>query len=174
MHLDYGFNNPPNWESSSYIFPDISGLNQGTALGKLIAKFTGTLYNLIYTVLINLVLQAIVSGLIIDTFSSMREENEVINADIKDRCFICSIQKDEFEQAGISFTTHTETEHNMWKYLWFKLHLESKDPLSFSGPEFYADTQMRDQQTFVHLLPVKKSLSLDRVKRNILAGNGKI
>lgn len=173
MHLDYGFNNPPNWASSSYIYPEISGLNQGTALGGLISKFTGTLYNLIYTVLINLVLQAIVSGLIIDTFSAMREENEIINADIKDRCFICSIDKDEFEQAGISFTAHTETEHNMWKYLWFKLHLESKDPLSFSGPEFYADSQMRDQQTFVHLLPVKKSLSMDRVKRNLLALNSK-
>lgn len=167
MHLDYGFNNPPNWASTSYILPEIVGLNQGTALGVLIAKFTGTLYNLIYTILINLVLQAIVSGLIIDTFSAMRQENESITADINDKCFICSIPRDEFEQAGISFRTHVTQEHNMWKYLWFKVHLAGKDPLNFSGPEFYANSQMAEKQTFVHLMPVKRSLSLETARRHL-------
>ena len=167
VHLDYGFNNPPNWASTSYIRPDIKGLNQGTALGILISKFAGTLYNLIYTILINLVLQAIVSGLIIDTFSAMREENENIQADINDKCFICSIPRDEFEQAGVSFQKHVTTEHNMWKYLWFKLHLQAKDPLNFSGPEHYANTQMVEKQSFVHLLPVKRSLSLEKVKNSL-------
>ena len=167
VHLDYGFNNPPNWASTSYIKPEIKGLNQGTALGILISKFAGTLYNLIYTILINLVLQAIVSGLIIDTFSAMREENENIQADINDKCFICSIPRDEFEQAGVSFQKHVTVEHNMWKYLWFKLHLLSKDPLNFSGPEHYANTQMVEKQSFVHLLPVKRSLSLEKVRNNL-------
>lgn len=69
------------------------GLNQGTDAGILVSKLAGTVYNLTYTILINLVLQAIVSGLIIDTFSSMREENEAIRADIKDKCFICSLSR---------------------------------------------------------------------------------
>lgn len=172
--MDYGFNNNPNWASTSYILPEIVGLNQGTALGVLIAKFTGTVYNLIYTILINLVLQAIVSGLIIDTFSAMRQESESIQADINDKCFICSIPRDEFEQAGISFRTHVTREHNMWKYLWFKIHLQGKDPLNFSGPEYYADTQMAEKSSFVHLLPVKRSLSLETAKRHLDSnGNSK-
>jgi ABC-type Fe3+-siderophore transport system permease subunit len=76
-----------------YAQPDIVGLNQGTDAGILVSKLAGTVYNLTYTILINLVLQAIVSGLIIDTFSSMREENEAIQADIKDKCFICSLSR---------------------------------------------------------------------------------
>ena len=167
VHLDYGFNNPPNWASSSYIQPDIVGLNMGTQFGILISKFTGTVYNLIYTILINLVLSAIVSGLIIDTFSSMRLENDSINMDIKDKCFICSISRDEFEQAGISFNHHISIEHNMWKYLWYKIYLEAKDPLSYSGPEFYAASQFNERQTFIRLLPVKRSLSLEKIKNNL-------
>ena len=167
VHLDYGFNNPPNWYPTTYIKPDIIGLNMGTELGILISKFTGTIYNLIYTILINLVLQAIVSGLIIDTFSSMRVKNEQIQQDIKEKCFICSIDRDELEQAGLSFLNHIKVEHNMWKYLWFKIYLESKDPLNYTGPEFYANQQFLERQTFVRLMPLKRSLALERVKFNL-------
>ena len=167
VHLDYGFNNPPNWASASYIQPDIIGLNMGTALGILISKLTGTVYNLIYTILINLVLSAIVSGLIIDTFSSMRLENDSINMDIKDKCFICSIPRDEFEQAGISFIDHINIEHNMWNYVWYRIYLELKDPLNYSGPEFYAASQFIDRQKFIKLLPLKRSLTLEKIKDNL-------
>jgi hypothetical protein len=167
VHLDYGFITPPNWGSASYIEPQIDGLDMGTDFGVLIAKVTGTVYNLIYTILVNLVLPAILSGLIIDTFSQMREENEIIDKDIKDKCFICSITRDEFEQAGVSFTDHIKTEHNMWMYLWFKIYLEAKDPLAYSGPEFYANNQMKEKQTFVRLIPLKRSLALEKIKTSL-------
>lgn len=69
----------------------------------LIAKIFGTIYSLIYLVLINLVLLAIITGYIIDTFASMREKNEFIEDDMRSKCFICSIGRDQFEQAGLSF-----------------------------------------------------------------------
>jgi hypothetical protein len=53
----------------------------------------GTTFNFTYIILINLVLQAIISGLIIDTFGEMRSENEAIEDDIRERCFICSIDR---------------------------------------------------------------------------------
>jgi len=120
------------------------------------------MYNLSFVLLINLVLQAVVSGIIIDTFSEMRAENEAKEADMNTICFICSINRDDFEQAGISFSDHIREEHNMWKYLYFKLYLDLKDPLSFSGPENHAHEKMKDKQSFVRLFPIKKSLSLDR------------
>lgn len=122
----------------------------------------GTLYNLTYVVMVNLILQAVYSSMIMDTFGSMREEAERLEEDMSSRCFICSINRDEFEQVGISFSHHIHDEHNMWKYLFFKIYLDVKDPLSFSGPEHFAFTQMKDKQTFIHLLPIKRSLSLER------------
>jgi len=59
-------------------------------IGSIVA---GTFVNLIYVILINLVLQAIISGLIIDTFGDMRAESEATAEDIRDKCFICSIPR---------------------------------------------------------------------------------
>jgi hypothetical protein len=53
----------------------------------------GSAYNAVFVILLNLVLQAIISGLIIDTFGEMRAENEAIESDIKAMCFICSIDR---------------------------------------------------------------------------------
>lgn len=50
----------------------------------------------------------------------------------------------------------------MWKYIWFQIYLELKDPLSFSAPEYSAFKQLGNKQDFVHLGPVKKSLSIER------------
>lgn len=59
-------------------------------------------------------------------------------------CFIFS--RDEFEQAGVSFEEHINDEHNMWKYIWFQIYLELKDPLSFSAPEYSAFKQLGNKQ----------------------------
>jgi hypothetical protein len=50
----------------------------------------------------------------------------------------------------------------MWKYLWFKVYLDAKDPLNFTGPEHYAYSQMKERKAFVHLLPINRSLALER------------
>ena len=64
-----------------------------TTYGYIISLIMGSIYNWVFIILINLVLQAIISGLIIDTFSEMRAENEEIEMDIRAGCFICSIEK---------------------------------------------------------------------------------
>ena len=55
----------------------------------------------------------------------------------------------------------------MWKYLFFKVYLDLKDPLSFSGPEHFAFSQMKDKQTFIKLIPIRNSLSLNLKKTNL-------
>ena len=34
----------------------------------------------------------------------------------------------------------------MWQYVWFKIYLDLKDPLSYTGPEQYASLLMTDKQ----------------------------
>lgn len=81
----------------------ISGWNEATLAGNVLAGITATGYNLVYIVLINFMLQAVITGLILDTFSSMRQRSEAVRQDMADTCFICSLSRDEFDQAGISF-----------------------------------------------------------------------
>ena len=163
-HIDYGLNNPPNWDYGSFVKPDLAGWFASSPWGFLISSIFGSFFVISYIILINLVLQSVISGVIIDTFGSMREEAEAIEADIKGGCFICSISRDEFESNGIDYNSHIKDEHNMWKYVWLKYYLLEKDPLLFTGPEHFAFEQMKEKATFLKLFPVKRSLSLDRQK----------
>lgn len=45
--------------------------------------------------------KALVSGLIIDTFSLMREEEENIRKETKGTCFICSLERDRFDRVRV-------------------------------------------------------------------------
>lgn len=110
-------------------------------------------------VLINLVLQALISGLIIDSFSSMRDENEATLRDIQDKCFVCSIMRDELEEAGVSYKTHISEEHFMWDYFKFMIYLDLKDPLSFSSAENYAYRCLQDRQMFLQMMPINRSMT---------------
>ena len=143
LHLDYGLANAPSWNGDGFISPQFGWK---FPYANVTEDLVGTFYNLTYVILINLVLQAIISGLIIDSFQSMREEKESVLEDIGDKCFICSIPRDSFDQVGINFKTHIKEEHNMWHYAWFKIYLDLKDPLSYSSTENYAYKCMKDNQ----------------------------
>ena len=38
-----------------------------------------------------------VSGIIIDSFASQRQMTEAIDEDVKGKCFICNIEREDFE-----------------------------------------------------------------------------
>ena len=130
LHLDYGITNSPFWKGTGAIDPTIETTLVHTPEQKSIFDFAMTIissvFNLTYVILVNLVLSAIVAGLIIDTFSQMRSENEAIEEDMQEKCFICSIDRDLIESAGISFHDHIRNQHNMWSYFWFRMYLEGK------------------------------------------------
>ena len=163
LHVDFGLNSPPEWGERPFVYVG------GGPVEVLFGGLLGSLYNLSYVVIINLILQAIYSTLIMDTFGEMREAADDLEDDCVSRCFICHIDRDEFEQAEVNYDKHIHEEHHMWNYLFFQIFLDEKDPLSFSGPEHYAFTQMQDKQKFIRLIPIKQSLSLER--KNALDGD---
>ncbi|CAE7654728.1 Itpr2 [Symbiodinium microadriaticum] len=163
LQIDYGLVNPPEWIGEGYIDPFIgTDFKEHETYGYVSSILMGTTFNFTYIILINLVLQAIISGLIIDTFGEMRAESEAIEDDIKEKCFMCNIDRDQFEHSGIPFQEHVKSEHNMWHYVWFSIYIESKDPLTYTGPEQYVFENMTDKNGFVRLGPIKKSLSISR------------
>jgi hypothetical protein len=169
LHIDYGLQSSPDWDGKGFIQAEAVSPSGDKYLDYSIytiaaSRVIGTVINISFVVLVNLVLQALISGLIIDTFSSMRQENEDIQKDIMSTCFICSIPKDDFEKNGLNFRKHVREEHNMWKYLWFKIYLENKDQLSYSAIENHAYEMMKSDSGYARLVPIKKSLSLHRAE----------
>ena len=47
------------------------------------------------------------------------------------------LQRSEFENKEVTFEFHISLEHNLWHYLYFIVHLNTKDTTEFTGPESY-------------------------------------
>ena len=94
-------------------------------------------FNFIYVVLVNMVISAVISGIIIDSFSETRQEVTEKDDDTRNRCFICNIDRENFEREGIDFDTHIRRYHNMWHYVWIIMTLEEMDHDEFSGQHDY-------------------------------------
>ena len=144
--VSYGFLHPPIW--------NVADGETGGAVPLEALPFT-----LSYNVLINLIMTAVVSGIIIDSFSAMREHVDEVQRDQRDKCFVCGIERDEFEQHGLSFDKHTKEDHNMWDYLFFKLHLAQKDSTEYTGQEQHVH-DMIAQQRWGSFFPIKKALAI--------------
>jgi hypothetical protein len=100
---DYGFATFPFWEEEQPI-PE-----------------KAILWNFSYVLLVNLVLTAIISGIIIDSFSEMRLAEEHRKHEKNNVCFICNIEREDFERLGIDFKNHIKRYHNMWNYIFKKI-----------------------------------------------------
>jgi inositol 1,4,5-triphosphate receptor type 3 len=103
--------------------------------------------NMFNIVLLILVLQML-SGIIIDTFSKLREDQENIKNDIDRECFICGRSRDELEkdyglEAG--FLIHTERKHSIKNYLFFLFYIYEKPALEFNGTESFIHEKINKQ-----------------------------
>jgi hypothetical protein len=76
--------------------------------------------DLSYFVIVLIVLLNIVFGIIIDTFSELRDRKKEKSTDTTGRCFICGIEKIVFDrESSTAFDQHIKGEHHMWSYLAF-------------------------------------------------------
>ncbi len=74
-----------------------------------------------FQIIIIIIMVAIVTGIIIDTFSEMRSQKAAIDDNQNNVCFVCSIQREKFERKNIKFADHVECEHNPWSYMYYKV-----------------------------------------------------
>lgn len=85
-------------------------------------------YDYIFNLVVAILLVEILSGIIIDKFGELREDNEEKLKDSMNECFICGQSREELEkELGYDgFRYHTLFEHNMWDYLFFIGYIKHK------------------------------------------------
>ena len=76
---------------------------------------------------------------------------------------MCAIEREDFETLGLDFKEHVAAQHNMWDYLFFRLYLESKDPVDFTGLETYCWEQQ--QKGRIHWFPIEKAIIIEGCAR---------
>jgi hypothetical protein len=93
------------------------------------------LFDFSFFIILIVVLLNIIFGLIIDSFSALREEKEQEEHRLKNYCWTCELTRDELERVSGGFLHHSFMEHNMWHYLAFIVHLKNTDVTELDGPE---------------------------------------
>lgn len=87
-----------------------------------------------------IIVLSIVTGIIIDTFGSLREEYNAYIEDTESFCFICghdreTLDKESEEKEG--FEHHVKNEHYQWNYLFYIGYLKDKEATELTGLESY-------------------------------------
>jgi hypothetical protein len=110
-------------------------------------KIETIVFDFVYIFLVAVIIEELVGAVIVDTFLQIRNNEEEIELEKKERCFICGLETAELDHLESGFHNHITVYHNMWAYLYFLVYLEFKNPELYSGIE-----------SFVHKCKEKDSL----------------
>ena len=93
-------------------------------------------YDMVYFIFFDIMFGSIVSGLMLDAFSTLREEQEIRQTDKEDRCYICNVEREILEKDGLTFEDHTRKQHFLWNYIFYIYVLKLKDETDYTGLEY--------------------------------------
>ncbi|EAR93357.2 MIR domain protein (macronuclear) [Tetrahymena thermophila SB210] len=101
-------------------------------------------YDFMYAFFVSLLLIEILSGIIIDTFASLREHQEEKNYDILNYCIICGQDRQSYDKIQLSkgFTHHYKYIHNIWHYVYYIAYIGDKEKTEYTGIESYVSSQL--------------------------------
>lgn len=105
-----------------------------------------TIYDVLYRIVIPIVMLSLVKGIIVDTFSNLREQEQKTLEDMENKCYICGIERQEFDKIRTrTFKEHIEIDHNMWNYIFFIIYLQDKNKKEYDGEEQYVDMMLKEK-----------------------------
>ncbi|KRX09146.1 hypothetical protein PPERSA_08862 [Pseudocohnilembus persalinus] len=152
-----------------FIFILNSGLRQGGGVGDIIQMpdpFTEektynlrVIFDLSFFIIMIIIWMNIVFGIIIDTFAELRDDKKQRDMDRNNVCFICNINRNQYENNNVNFEQHIQKDHYIWNYIYYIQHLKGKDQNDFDGTETYIYEKWQNGD--LTWFPVGRSLSLD-------------
>ncbi|RHY43105.1 hypothetical protein DYB38_011524, partial [Aphanomyces astaci] len=108
-------------------------------------------YDMAFFVVVITLFLNMIQGIIIDAFTSVREQTETKAALKRERCLVCNRSRSAIEVEGVesgllnSFARHTQDEHNFFHYFYYIQHVTAKDPKDLNGIESYVVDKLKTQ-----------------------------
>ncbi|XP_055891550.1 inositol 1,4,5-trisphosphate receptor type 1-like isoform X4 [Biomphalaria glabrata] len=115
-------------------------------------------YHVSFFIFITTIGLNIIFGIIVDTFSELRDLKWTAESDMRDTCFICSRNSYDFEHHGKGFDHHVRFEHNMWSYIFFFIHLNGTKVNDYTALEMYVFKLLGKEN--YDFFPLDRALSL--------------
>ena len=116
--------------------------------------------SMLYFILVVIVLLNIIFGIIIDTFAELRDQRKEMLNDIENKCFICGLDKFQFEVWRLPWKNHVNMDHNIYAYLAYIIYIKHKPEEDCNGIELYVKEKIREKD--VAFFP-KDSMALQAV-----------
>ena len=129
--------------------------------------FSGFVYGVIYNIIMVLLVANIFVGVITDTLSEIRGQQEAFDAAKKNYCFVCSHSRAELEAAcDIGFEGHLAHEHNPWNFIAFLIHVTERfeNHEHLTGPELQF-LKAHNAEELHECWPTGRALCIDGDKR---------
>ena len=104
--------------------------------------FTGRFwYDELFNLILKILIIQMISGIIIDNFAVLREEEVEMISDMKNICTICSLKREAivkiYNKYGMEYTDHIIRDHHIFNYIFYIIYLFKKDKTEFTGIESY-------------------------------------
>ena len=129
--------------------------------------WTGHLiFNLTFFIIIGALLLNMVTGVIVDTFSELREDEKERRDKLNNVCFICGIERAKMDElgAGNDFEEHIRHHHDRWSYFYFLHYIwHMRDPMEYNGVESYVDNCVKEHK--VSWIPNRRWLKLQKLEQ---------
>jgi len=118
--------------------------------------FFRIIYDFLFNFLVTILLAEILSGIITDTFSSIRAKRESLNEKQSFMCFVCGRKREEIPD----FKSHTKYVHNIWDYLYYFGYIKNKQVLENEQEEEIR--RMLDEKDLSFFPCFAKNLDIER------------
>mmetsp|Transcript_93713 Transcript_93713/g.176183 ORF Transcript_93713/g.176183 Transcript_93713/m.176183 type:complete len:1880 (-) Transcript_93713:93-5732(-) len=104
-------------------------------------EFRRVFYDLAYFVVVSILVFNMVTGIIIDTFGAIRDEEEFREDKLSNFCFISGLSRAQIDNAALKqglqqgFKDHVTNRQNKWDYMAFLFYVKNKDKGELNGTE---------------------------------------
>jgi hypothetical protein len=117
-----------------------------------------TFFTLAFFIIITIILLNVIFGIIIDTFSELREQTLAVKQDMENKCFISRLDRFTLDTKGDGFEKHIKENQNMWAYLFMVVHVRTKEPNDYNGWESYIAHKLKTKD--LNFFPQRDAISL--------------
>jgi hypothetical protein len=132
-------------------------------------------YDSVFGVWVGTVLSNIITGLMVDTFGSLRGDKDDRASCLESECFVCGMSRNTYEDFGLpqslpNFDEHLASDHNLWIYVYYIAYLKRVDSVEESGIESFVKAKIAEGS--LEWIPSRTSVVLEAAGKTGRARDG--
>ena len=120
-------------------------------------------FDMSFFIIMIILLLNLIFGMIIDSFGELRDQKTSNDEDQKNVCFICGIERSEFER-HTNYEEHVANDHNPWAYVYYIVYLLDRyknERVEMTDIENLVLEKYNQKN--IGWIPIGKSLTLERI-----------